>query len=183
MADASVTTTVVSATVTIPKGNMTATKIILPNVLAATTIPDLRGLLVTAMAVITATSGHGLGHPQTGNLCTSKATDGVTTNVIDRGGDVSGPALLSFKTVSSGAGQTQTFLIEASPDNDASHWFPASHALSSTPDTWVVTTFTQATAGTNYLYYIVKPELPYRYLRVTITLTTNMASTIDAFVF
>jgi hypothetical protein len=121
--------------------------------------------------------------PVSANLCTAKATDGVSTNVIDRGGVVSNPVLLKFNSTGTGAAGvgTQTYLIEGSPDN--TNWFPASYSSTATPDTWGVTTFTDAVANNDVVWYIVKPALPYRYLRVTLSATTTRNATIDAFVF
>lgn len=137
-------------------------------------------VVVTALGVKPGVSVH---LPNQANLCTAKDDDGVTPFTLDRGGLVDGPVLLRFSSTGTGEADagTQTFLIEGSPDNV--NWFPASHSSTATPDTYAVTTFADAVAGTDVVWYIVKANLPYRYLRVTISLTTTRNATIDAFVF
>lgn len=106
-------------------------------------------------------------------LSTAQTTDGVTTNVLDRG-ESTGVATVTFVTTV-GATPTVTVQIEGSPDGSA--WSPLSTADSATPNTFSTATFTITTATTTVR--IVNPASSARFIRCTLSATTNVTSTID----
>jgi len=116
----------------------------------------------------------------TANLCTAQTGNGVTTNIIDRGLTLgmTGPALLRI-TTTVGATPTCTYLIEGSADGV--NWFAAPYALPATPETVAIATFAITTATTTLV--ILRPNHPWRFLRVTMSANTNVTSTIDLFTF
>lgn len=127
------------------------------------------------MATVDATPNGG--YPDTGNLSTAQTGNGVSTNIIDRGG-ATGPALLKVVTTV-GATPTCTYLIEGSPGGG--DWYPLLYADSASPATVVATTFVITTAGT--AMKIIQPNQPVRFIRVTMSANTNVTSTIDVFTF
>jgi hypothetical protein len=108
------------------------------------------------------------------SLAAAVTTDGVTTNVLDRG-ETTGPATVTIVTTV-GATPTVTMQLEGSLDNSA--WNPLSSADSATPTTFSTATFVITTATTTVR--IVNPASTWRYLRLTLSATTNVTSTIDA---
>jgi hypothetical protein len=115
--------------------------------------------------------------PTAANLATAQVGSGASTNIVDRGrGYVS--ALLKI-TTTIGATPTCTYAIEGSADG--TNWFPAAYADSATPETVSVATFAITTATT--AYKILRPNHPWRYLRVTLSANTNVTNTIDVWVF
>lgn len=106
-------------------------------------------------------------------LATGVTTDGVTTNVFDRG-ESTGVATMTFVTTV-GATPTVTVQVEGSPDNSA--WSPLSSADSATPTTFSTATFTITTATTTVR--IINPASSARYIRATLSATTNVTSTVD----
>lgn len=111
------------------------------------------------------------------NLANAQAGNGVSANILDRGGRL-GPALLKIATTI-GAGPTCTYAIEGSPGGV--DWFPVAYADSATPETLSVATFVITTATT--VFKILRPNHPWRFLRVTMSANTNVTNTIDAYVF
>lgn len=107
-------------------------------------------------------------------LATGQTTDGVTANVLDRGETI-GPATVTIVTTV-GATPTVTCQLEGSLDNSA--WSALSSADSATPTTFTTATFAITTATTTVR--IVNPASSWRYLRLTLSATTNVTSTIDA---
>lgn len=112
------------------------------------------------------------GSPDVGLLSLAQAGNGVTTNIVDRGGS-NGPVLIQILT-SVGATPTCTYAIEGSPD--ASSWFPVAYADSATPTTVSVATFAITGAGT--AWKIVQANVPARYLRITFSANTNVTNTV-----
>jgi hypothetical protein len=106
-------------------------------------------------------------------IATAVTTDGVSTNVLDRG-ETTGVATVTFVTTV-GATPSVTVQIEGSLDNSA--WSPLSTADSATPTVFSSATFTITTATTTVR--IVNPSSAARYIRVTLSATTNVTSTID----
>lgn len=107
-------------------------------------------------------------------LATGQTTDGVTANVLDRG-ETLGPASLTIVTTV-GATPTVTCQVEGSLDNSA--WNPLSSADSATPTTFTTATFVITTATTTVR--LINPASPARYIRMTLSATTNVTSTITA---
>ena len=128
------------------------------------------------MAILAAV-GRTTDYPNTVSLSAAQTGSAASTNVVDRGSR-SGSALLVI-TTAIGATPTCTYLIEGSADNAT--FFPVAYADSATPETVSVATFTITTAGT--VFKILRPNHPWRYLRVTYSANTNVTNTADAWVF
>lgn len=107
-------------------------------------------------------------------LSTAQTTDGVTANVLDRGETV-GPAVVTIVTTV-GATPTVTCQLEGSLDNGT--WAPLSSADSGTPTVFSTATFVITSATTTIR--IVSPTAPWRYLRMTMSATLNVTSSVDA---
>jgi len=117
------------------------------------------------------------GGPDTANLSTAQTGNGVSTNILDRGGAI-GPALLKISTTI-GATPTCTYAVEGSPDG--TNWFNVPYADSATPTTVAVSTFVITTATT--VYKTVQPNVPVRFLRLTYSANTNVTNTADVWTF
>lgn len=107
-------------------------------------------------------------------LATGQTTDGVTANVLDRG-ETLGPASL---TIVSTVGATPTVTCQAEGSLDNSAWNPLSSADSATPTVFSTATFAITTATTTVR--LINPAVPARYIRMTLSATTNVTSTITA---
>ncbi|WP_340376444.1 hypothetical protein U5640_15855 [Streptomyces sp. SS7] len=116
--------------------------------------------------------------PNTVRLSAAQTGNGVSTNIADRGAATERPALLAI-TTAVGATPTCTYAIEGSADG--SNWFAVSYAEVATPDTGAVTTFAITAAGT--ALKILRPDQPWRYLRLTYSANTNVTNTADVTVF
>lgn len=119
--------------------------------------------------------------PNTANLCAAQTGNGVTTNIIDRGGAAGpalGPALLRIVTTV-GATPTCTYLIEGSANG--TDWFAAPYGTAAAPETPVVATFAITTATTTLVH--VRANHAWRYLRITFSANTNVTNTVDAWTF
>ncbi|MGW3651895.1 hypothetical protein [Streptomyces sp. NPDC000878] len=128
------------------------------------------------MSTIQALGGDRL--PNSARLSQAQAGNGVSTNIADRGGDVARSALLAI-TTTVGATPTCTYAIEGSAD--ATNWFAVSYAEPATPDTGAVAAFNITTAGTTLK--ILRPNQPWRYLRLAYSANTNVTNTADLTVF
>lgn len=128
------------------------------------------------MATITAYGGTGL--PNSAILSTAQTGNGVSTNIVDRGGFTGNPSLLKI-TTTVGATPTVTLALEVSPD--ATNWFAGAYADSATPETLSVATFAITTATT--VWKILRTAHPWRYFRITYSANTNVTSTADIWVF
>ena len=111
------------------------------------------------------------------SLSAEQTGDGQSTNVADRGNSV-GPALLTI-TTTVGATPTCTYAVEGSADG--SDWFNVAFADAATPETLSVATFAITTATT--VRKILRPNHPWRFLRITFTANTNVTSTATLHVF
>lgn len=128
------------------------------------------------MATIASAGGGG----NAANLATGQAGNGATTNVVQRRFDLSPnrPALLRIITTA-GATPTCTYQVEGSPDGTS--FFPlatydATAAASASGATFTITSSTT-------VWRVVGPDLPWTFLRVTMSANTNITNTIDAFVY
>lgn len=128
------------------------------------------------MATITARSG--TGEPNLVTLSTAQVGNGASTNVADRGGDLSGPALVTI-TTAIGATPTCTYAVEGSADG--TDWFPVAYADAATPETVSVATFVITTATT--VRKILRPNHPWQMLRLTYSANTNVTNTATVWVF
>lgn len=133
--------------------------------------------LAASRAPISPPSALAAGYENTANLSTAQTGNGVSTNVVDRGGST-GVALLKV-TTTIGATPTCTYAIEGSADG--SDWFAVAYADSATPETLSVATFVITTATT--VRKILRANHPWRYLRLTYSANTNVTNTADVWVF
>ena len=115
--------------------------------------------------------------PNASTLSSAQTGNGASTNVIDRGGST-GPALLTI-TTTVGATPTCTYLIEGSADG--LDFFPVAYADAATPETVSVATFIVTSATT--VRKILRPNHPWRFLRVTFSLNTNVTNTVTVQTF
>lgn len=131
------------------------------------------------MATIEAslTSGRGQ-YPVAVNLSTAQTGNGDSTNVLDRGGAVDGPALLKITTT---IGATPTVTVNIQGSADGTNFYNVAYAASATPETVAVAAITITTATTNY--YILRPNHPWRYLKLAYSANTNVTLTADVWAF
>jgi hypothetical protein len=126
------------------------------------------------VATVTAKGG---GQPNVGTLSTAQTGNGVSTNVVDRVCSTN-PALLTLVTTV-GATPTLTVAIEGSADGVT--FFNIGYALPATPETVAVANVVITTATTSR--YILRANQPWRYLRLTYSLNTNVTVTASVVVF
>lgn len=126
------------------------------------------------MAIVKAAGG---GTPNTANLSTAQTGNAASTNVVDRVSGT-GPALLTIVTTI-GATPTVTIAIEGSADG--STFFPVAYATAAAPETVTVAAVVITTATTSR--FLLRPNHPWRYLRLTYSANTNVTSTADLVVF
>ena len=127
------------------------------------------------MATLTARAGTHL--PNSASLSAAQTGNGPSTNVVDRGSGV-GPALLQIVSTV-GATPTVTVAIEGSVDGTS--WFNVAYALPATPETVAVANLTITTATTTRV--ILRPNHPWRFLRLTYSANTNVTLTADVWTF
>ena len=131
------------------------------------------------MATVTAPAGTGT--PNIVTLSSAQTGTGQSTNVADRGnsfGGAVGPALLTIVTTV-GASPTVTVAIEGSVDG--SDWWSVAYATTAAPETVAVATFAITSATTTRM--ILRPNHPWRFLRLTYSANTNVTSTATLAVF
>ncbi|OKK06422.1 hypothetical protein AMK26_10375 [Streptomyces sp. CB03234] len=116
--------------------------------------------------------------PNQATLSNAQTGNGVSTNVADRGGVTERPALLKI-TTTVGATPTCTYAIEGSADGTS--WFPVAYADSATPETVSVATFQLTTATTTYK--ILRPDQPWRFVRLAYSANTNVTNSADVTIF
>jgi hypothetical protein len=116
--------------------------------------------------------------PNSASLSAAQTGNGVSTNVVDRGAATERPALLKV-TTTVGATPTCTYAIEGSADGAS--WFPVAYADSATPETVSVATFVETTAVTRWK--ILRPDHPWRFLRLIYSANTNVTNTADITTF
>lgn len=115
--------------------------------------------------------------PDTASLSAAQTGNGQSTNTANRGGAL-GPALLKL-TTTVGATPTVTIAIEGSADGV--NWLNVAYSLAATPETVAVANVVITTATTNY--YILRPNHPWQYLRLTYSANTNVTTTADVWTF
>jgi hypothetical protein len=114
----------------------------------------------------------GLEASESGGLSTAQTGAGVSTNVIDRGGQSGAGQVVIVTTV--GATPTCTYQLEGSPDGTT--WSPLSSADSGTPTAFSTATFTITTATTTTR--IINPAATAaRFVRLTYSANTNVTNT------
>jgi hypothetical protein len=115
--------------------------------------------------------------PNVAQLSSAQTGNGQSTNVADRGGST-GTALLTI-TTTVGATPTCTYAIEGSADG--TDWFNVAYADAAAPETPSVATFAITTATT--VRKILRPNHPWRELRLTYSANTNVTNTATLHVF
>lgn len=120
-----------------------------------------------------ATLTTGTGGANTANLSNAQTGIGQSTNVLDRGGNTGAGLLKIVSTI--GATPTVTVAIEGSPDGV--NFYNVAYALAATPETVAVANIVITTATT--AYYILRPNHPWRFLRLTLSANTNVTLTAD----
>jgi hypothetical protein len=110
------------------------------------------------------------------NLGTAQTGNTDTTNTADRTG-LRRAALLTIVTTV-GGGPTVKVDILGSMDGTA--FFNIGYSLVATPNTEVSSQITITTATTNN--YLLWPDEPWRFLKLTYSLNTNVTLTADLFV-
>jgi len=128
--------------------------------------------------VATVAARAGGADPNAASLSAAQTGNGVSTNIVDRGGAVGRPALLKI-TTTVGATPTCTYAIEGSPDGV--NWFSAAYEDSAAPGVLSSATFVITTATT--VWKILPADRPWKYLRITYSGNTNVTNTADVFVF
>jgi len=110
-----------------------------------------------------------------GNVTLSNAQtgNGVSTNVADRGTH-RGTALL--KIVST-VGATPTVTVDIQGSANGSDWVNVAYATTAAPETPAVAALTITTATTSF--YILRPDHPWRYLRLNLSANTNVTLTAE----
>lgn len=110
-----------------------------------------------------------LGTNQTGN------TD--TTNTLDRG-NRTGPILIEIVST---VGATPTVTVNILGSVDGTNFFNVAYADVASPETVSVASFTITTATTTRK--IVRPNHPWRYLKLNYSANTNVTLSATAYVF
>ena len=78
-------------------------------------------------------------------------------------------------------GSTPTVTINFEGSADGVNWFNVAYATAAAPETVVVTAVVITSATTNY--YILRPNHPWRFLRLNYSANTNVTSTADVWAF
>jgi len=115
------------------------------------------------------------------NLCTALGGNVEATNRVERRADRMGFAsLLRITTV---VGTTCTYLVEGSPDNVSWYALPLQDlpTAGGPPGTLTSAAFVITTAAT--FWKLLPVDLPWIFLRVTMSANTGVTSTIDLFAF
>jgi hypothetical protein len=99
-------------------------------------------------------------------------TGNTDSNTLDRAGVIDMPAMLSITTT---VGGTPTTKVDIKGSADGTNWYNVPYALVATPETWVNAQITITSATTNF--YIVKANCPWRYLKITTSVNTNVTIT------
>lgn len=109
-------------------------------------------------------------------LSTAQTGNGDSTNTVDRGAPGGVGAVVITSTI--GATPTVTVNIQASVDGTA--FYNVAYATSAAQETPVVTALTITTAVTTT--YMLRPNLPWRYLKLVYSANTNVTLTATAYV-
>lgn len=110
------------------------------------------------------------------NLSTAQTGNADSTNTLDRGYTLPGPVLLKVTTT---VGATPTVTINIQGSMDGTNFYNVAYAVAATPETVAVAAITITSATTNY--YILRPQHPWRYLKLVYSANTNVTLTVDAF--
>lgn len=110
------------------------------------------------------------------NLCTSLTGNVDTTNTADRGAGNVGTGLIK---ITSTVGSTPTVTLNLQGSMDGTTWFNCAYATTAAPETPTVAALTITTATTSY--YIIRPNMPWRYFKGVMSANTNVTLTIDIY--
>lgn len=97
------------------------------------------------------------------------------SDVLDRGGNAGGGALVITSTI---GGSTHTTKVDLQGSADGVNWFNVPYALVATPRTFVLTQLTIATATA--VTYLLEELIFWRYLRAACSTSNNIALSITA---
>ena len=131
------------------------------------------------MATLAAPAGTGT--PNIVTLSSAQTGNGQSTNVADRGTNEPNPTGTALLTIVTTVGATPTVTVAIEGSVDGSDWFSVAYATTAAPETVAVTTFAITTATTTRM--ILRPNHPWRYLRLTYSANTNVTSTATLAVF
>jgi hypothetical protein len=114
-------------------------------------------------------------------LCTEQAVaNGAgpedSTNVVFRGTRTLGGAVVIANT----GGATPTIKVDIKGSMDGTNWFNVPYSLVATPRTFVITQLTLTTTATTT--YLLQEGVPYQYLKLAFSTTTNETITATAYV-
>lgn len=119
----------------------------------------------------------GQGGLNTTNLATGQTGIGASTNVLDRSGS-QGAALL---TIVSTIGATPTVTVAIQGSADGVTWWSIPYALATAPTSVVVAAVVITTATT--AHYIIQPNVPVQFIRLSLSANTNVTLTADIWAF
>lgn len=128
------------------------------------------------MATITAIGAGGF--PDTARLSAAQTGNGVSTNILDRLGGTGEPSLLEITTT---IGATPTVTINVEGSVDGTTWWNVPYSEVATPQTYAVAAIVITTATTRRL--ILPRDIPWRFLRLSLSANTNVTVTADVTVF
>jgi len=111
-------------------------------------------------------------------LGTAQTGDVDTTNTVDRGADRIG--LPAAVVLTSTVGSTPTVTVKILASVDGINWFNVAYALVATPETVTVADITVTTAVTTT--YLLRPDQPWRFLKLNYSANTNVTLTCRAYV-
>ena len=106
-------------------------------------------------------------------LCEAQVGNGVSTDVVDRGKNRDACLLKIVTTV--GATPTVTITVQGSMDNAA--WRNVAYATNASPEVVTLADIVITTAVTSW--FTLRPNHPWRYLRLVLAANTNVTVTAD----
>jgi hypothetical protein len=112
-------------------------------------------------------------------LSSAQTGNGPSTDVCDRGFVAPGPALLTVVTT---VGATPTVLVDIQGSADGTDWFNVAYATAAAPETVTVAQVGPITTAITSRF-ILRPNHPWRYLRLNYSSNTNVTLTATLFVF
>lgn len=131
------------------------------------------------MATLAAPAGTGT--PNIVTLSSAQTGNGQSTNVADRGADVAQAMQAALLTIVTTVGATPTVTVAIEGSVDGTDWWSVAYATTAAPETVAVAAIVITTATTTRV--ILRPNHPWRYLRLTYSANTNVTSTATLAVF
>lgn len=125
------------------------------------------------MSVISAVSVN----PSGVELSTNQSGVGDSTNTVDRQYTLGGAGLLRIVTISTGTKPKVTFDVLGSMDTTT--FFNVQYLTPGTSDEWTALPITIADTATSH--FILRPQMPWRFLKLNYTESVNMKTTAHIF--